>query len=66
MPGRRNEIEPITDLTFYTFGGVERAFSPLNIDATYRPKKMIFVNTRLDFGFGGDGLRDVLDPRRRG
>ena len=57
--GRRNQIEPITALSFYTFGGVPRRFSPLNIDATYRPRKTVFVNTRMDFGMQGDGLRDV-------
>jgi hypothetical protein len=45
-------------LTFYTFGGVPRRFSPLNIDATYRPRKTVFVNTRTDYGVGGDGIRD--------
>lgn len=55
--GRRNQIEPITALSFYTFGGTPRRFSPLNIDATYRPRKTIFVNSRLDYGFQGDGLR---------
>ncbi len=59
IPGQRNQIEPITALTFYTFGGVPRRFSPLNIDATYRPEKTIFVNTRLDMGVNGDGLRDI-------
>lgn len=59
VPGRRNQIAPVTDLTFYTFGGVARRFSPLNVDATYRPRKTIYVNTRLDFGTGGEGLRDV-------
>lgn len=58
-PGRRNQIEPITTLSFYTFGGVPRRFSPLNIDATYRPQKTIFFNSRLDLGFQGDGLRAV-------
>jgi len=57
--GRRNQIEPISALTFYTFGGVPRRFSPLNIDATYRPRKTVFVNTRMDLGVQGDGLRDV-------
>ncbi|MCA1590834.1 MAG: LPS assembly protein LptD, partial [Acidobacteria bacterium] len=47
-PGRRNQIEPITALSFYTFGGVARRFSPLNIDATYRPQRTIFFNTRMD------------------
>jgi len=59
IPGRRNQIEPMTALTFYTFGGVPRTFSPLNIDATYRPQRTIFVNSRLDYGISGDGLRDV-------
>ncbi len=57
--GQRNQIEPITALSFYTFGGVPRRFSPLNIDATYRPQKTIFFNTRMDVGMHGDGLRDI-------
>lgn len=59
IPGRRNEIEPITALSFYTFGGVPRRFSPLSLDATYRPQKTIFINTRLDYGLQGDGLRAI-------
>jgi len=59
VPGQRNQIAPITTLSFYTFGGVPRRFSPLNIDATYRPQKTIFFNSRLDWGFQGDGLRAV-------
>lgn len=57
IQGRRNQIEPITALSFYTFGGAPRRFSPLNIDATYRPRKTVFVNTRMDIGISGDGLR---------
>ncbi|HEY2867438.1 MAG TPA: LPS assembly protein LptD [Pyrinomonadaceae bacterium] len=59
IPGERNEIAPITALTFYTFGGVPRRFSPINVDATYRPQHTIFVNTRMDVGVQGDGLRDI-------
>ena len=59
IPGQRNQIAPITALTFYTFGGVPRRFSPLNIDATYRPRKTIYVNSRLDVGVNRDGLRAV-------
>lgn len=59
VPGRRNQIAPITAMSFYTFGGVPRRMSPLNIDATYRPQKTIFVNTRMDMGLHGDGLRAV-------
>ena len=58
-PGRRNQLEPITALSFYTFGGVPRRFSPINIDATYRPQRTVFVNTRMDIDtFNGD-LRDI-------
>lgn len=57
IAGRRNQIEPITAMSFYTFGGVPRRFSPLNLDATYRPRKTVFVNTRMDIGVSGDGLR---------
>ncbi len=59
VPGRRNQIAPITALSFYTFGGVPRRFSPLSIDMTYRPQRTIFVNSRADVGFQGDGLRAV-------
>ena len=59
VSGQRNEIEPMTALSFYTFGGVQRRFSPLSLDATYRPQKTIFVNSRLDYGISGDGLRSI-------
>lgn len=59
VPGQRNQIAPITAMSFYTFGGVPRRMSPLNIDATYRPQRTIFANTRMDFGLHGDGLRAV-------
>lgn len=58
-PGRRNQIRPITSLTAFTFGGIPRRFSPLNIDATYRPRNTVFVNTRMDIGVQGDGLRAI-------
>jgi len=59
IPGRRNQIEPITALSFYTFGGVPRRFSPLSIDATYRPQQRIFANTRMDLALNGGGLRAI-------
>ncbi len=59
VQGQRNQIAPISAISFYTFGGVARRFSPLSIDATYRPQRTIFVNTRADIGFQGDGLRAV-------
>ncbi len=58
-PGRRNQIEPLTALSFYTFGGVPRRFSPVNIDATYRPQRTVFVNTRMDIDALTGDLRDI-------
>lgn len=59
IQGRRNQIEPITALSFYTFGGVARRLSPLNIDLTYRPQKTIFASTKMDVGLNSDGLRAI-------
>lgn len=59
IPGQRNQIEPISALSFYTFGGVPRRFSPINIDATYRPQRTIYVNTRMDIGVQGDAIRSI-------
>ncbi|MEO6333624.1 MAG: LPS assembly protein LptD [Pyrinomonadaceae bacterium] len=59
IPGLRNQLEPITAVSFYTFGGVPRRLSPLNIDATYRPQRTVYVNTRMDLGVHGDGVRAV-------
>jgi len=58
-PGRRNQIAPVTDMTFYTFGGVPRRFSPLNIDASYRPLKTVLFNSRMDLGVQGGGVRNI-------
>ena len=59
IPGQRNQIAPITALSFYTFGGVPRRFSPLNIDLTFRPQRTIFFNTRMDVGVQGDAVRAI-------
>ena len=59
IPGQRNQIAPITALSFYTFGGVPRRFSPLNIDVTYRPQRTIFFSGRADVSMQGDALRTV-------
>lgn len=58
-PGQRNQIAPITALSFYTFGGVARRFSPLSVDMTYRPQRTIFFNTRMDVGVQGDAVRAI-------
>ncbi len=59
IDGRRNQIEPITALSFYTFGGVPRRFSPINVDLVYRPQRTISFATRMDVGVNGDGVRAI-------
>ncbi len=57
VPGRRNQFYPINTLSGFTFGGVPRRFSPLNVDARYRPSQRLFVDLRTDLDTRGGGLR---------
>ncbi len=59
IPGRRNQLDSMTAFSFYTFGGIPRRWSPINVDATYKPQKAVFINSRLDYGLQGGGLRAV-------
>lgn len=59
IPGRRNQIASIWMMTPFSFGGVPRRFSPINVDATYRPRNGVFVNTRMDVGVQGEWLRNI-------
>ena len=56
-PGQRNQFYPINTLSGFSYGGVPRRFSPLNIDARYRPRSDIFVDLRTDLDTRGGGLR---------
>lgn len=59
VPGRRNQFQSITDLTAFTFGGVPRRFSPVNVDLTYRPRRTVYANSRLDLGVQNLDLRNI-------
>jgi len=56
-PGQRNQFYPITTLSGFSYGGVPRSFSPLNVEARYRPRSDIFVDLRTDLDTRGGGLR---------
>jgi LPS-assembly protein len=56
-PGRRNQFYPLNTLSGFAYGGVPRRFSPLNIDARYRPRRHLFVDLRTDLDTHGGGLR---------
>jgi LPS-assembly protein len=57
IPGRRNQFDPIDTLSAFTYGGVPRRFSPVNIDVRYRPSQDLFADFRTDIDTHGGGLR---------
>jgi len=57
VPGRRNQFDPIDTLSAFTYGGVPRRFSPVNIDVRYRPSAALFADFRTDLDTHGSGLR---------
>src|SRR6266550_309388 len=59
QPGQRNQFYPINTLSGFSYGGVPRRFSPLNVDARYRPRNNIFVDLRTDLDTRGGGVRAI-------
>ncbi|MBC7932421.1 MAG: LPS-assembly protein LptD [Rubrivivax sp.] len=65
VPGRRNQFYPINTFSGFTYGGVPRRFSPLNIEARLRkPTRAdseLFADVRTDLDVLGEGggLRDL-------
>src|SRR5689334_8786063 len=54
---RRNQFYPLNTLTGFVYGGVPRRFSPVNVDARYRPRKDLFADVRTDIDTSGHGIR---------
>jgi LPS-assembly protein len=59
IPGQRNQFYPINTLSGFVYGGVPRRFSPLNVDARYRPRRNLFVDVRTDLDTRGGGMRSL-------
>jgi LPS-assembly protein len=59
IPGQPNQFYPIDTFSGFTYGGVPRRFSPVNIQARYRPSSSLEADTRLDLDTQGGGLRDL-------
>ena len=59
ISGRRNQFYPITTFSGFTYGGVPRRFSPLNIEARYRPSVNLTADVRTNFDVQRVGLRDL-------
>ena len=56
-PGQRNQFYPINTFSGFSYGGVPRRFSPLNVEARYRPRRDVFVDLRTDVDTRGGGIR---------
>jgi LPS-assembly protein len=59
IPNQRNQFYPINTLSGFVYGGVPRRFSPVNVDARYRPRRDLFVDFRTDLDTHGGGIRSV-------
>ena len=59
FPGQRNQFYPINTLSGFSYGGIPRRFSPINIEARYRPSNNIFVDLRTDLDTRDGGLRAI-------
>ncbi|HYY57923.1 MAG TPA: hypothetical protein VE842_11370, partial [Pyrinomonadaceae bacterium] len=59
VPGRRNQFYPINTFSGFSYGGVPRRFSPLNIEARYRPRRNLFADVRADVDVQKVGVRDM-------
>ncbi|MEP7341436.1 MAG: LPS assembly protein LptD [Acidobacteriota bacterium] len=58
--GERNQFFPINTLSGFSFGGIKRDFSPLNIKARLRPTPAIFADVRLNYDTKFNDLRDII------
>ncbi|HKG58261.1 MAG TPA: LPS assembly protein LptD [Pyrinomonadaceae bacterium] len=57
--GRRNQFYPLNTLSGFVYGGVPRRFSPVNVDARYRPRRDLFVDVRSDLDTNGHSIRSL-------
>jgi LPS-assembly protein len=58
VPGQRNQFYPINTFSGFSYGGVPRRFSPLNIEARYRPRHNLFADLRTDVDVQKVGVRN--------
>jgi len=59
VPGRRNQFYPINTLSGFSYGGLPPRFSPVNVDARYRPRRNLFLDFRTDLDTRGGGMRSL-------
>ncbi len=59
IPGQRNQFYPIDTFSGFSYGGVPRRFSPINLETRYRPRRSLEADVALDFDVSSPGLRDL-------
>ena len=59
ITNQRNQFYPINTLSGFVYGGVPRRFSPINVDARYRPRRHLFLDFRTDLDTHGGGMRSL-------
>jgi len=59
ITNQRNQFYPINTLSGFVYGGLPRRFSPVNVDARYRPRRDLFVDFRTDVDTNGHGMRAI-------
>jgi LPS-assembly protein len=58
-PLRRNQFYPINTLSGFGAGGIERRFSPINVEARLRPVSSLFADIRFDYDVQRNGIKDA-------
>jgi LPS-assembly protein len=58
-PTERNQFYPINTFSGFGYGGIERRFSPINVQARVRPLSALFGDLRLDYDVQRNGVKDV-------
>ena len=59
IAGRRNQFYPVNTFSGFTYGGVPRRFSPLHVEARYRPHPNLTADVRTNLDVQGGGVRDL-------
>lgn len=58
--GQRNQFFPINTLAGFSFGGMRRTVSPLNVRARLRPTPSLFADVRLNYDTRFHDIRDFI------
>lgn len=58
-PRRRSQFFPINTFSGFSYGGIERRFSPINVQARFRPLSAMFADIRADYDVQRNGFKDL-------